>query len=138
MFADNKAAIEAAIDRIKAITAQPEEGETYNGTIKSITTFGAFVEIMPGKEGLLHISEISWDRVNNVEDVLNTGDKIDVKLLEVNKATGKLKLSARALLPKPEGYVERPPRSDNRNRGDRDRNRSGGRDRDRDSRDRRR
>ncbi len=140
VFAENKESIDAAIERIKAITAQPEEGETYNGIIKSITTFGAFVEIMPGKEGLLHISEISWDRVNNVEDVLNTGDKIDVKLLEVNKATGKLKLSARALLPKPEGYVERPPRSDNRNRGDRDRNRnhSGGRDRDRDSRDRRR
>jgi len=134
VFASDKASIDAAIANIKAIVAQPEEGETYHGKIKSITSFGAFVEIMPGKEGLLHISEISWKRVENVEDVLTAGDEIDVKLLEVNKATGKLKLSARALLPKPEGYVERPQRSDRPQRGDRDRNRnhSGG------SRDRRR
>ncbi len=131
IFANDKASIEAAKESIKAIVAQPEEGEIYNGTIKSLTSFGAFVEIMPGKEGLLHISEISWKRVENVEDVLNAGDKIEVKLLEVNKATGKLKLSARALLPKPEGYVERPPRTD------RSRNHSGG-NRDRGSRDRRR
>ena len=98
--------------------------------------FGAFVEIMPGKEGLLHISEIDWDRVENVEDVLKSGDKIKVKLLEVNNVTGKLKLSAKALLPKPEGYVERPPRTD-RNRDDRNRN-SGGGNRDRGPRDRRR
>jgi len=121
IFANDKASIEAAKASIKAIVAQPEEGEIYKGKIKSITTFGAFVEIMPGKEGLLHVSEISWERVNNVEDVLNTGDEIEVKLLEVNKATGKLKLSAKVLTPKPEGYVERPPRSDNRNRGNRDR-----------------
>ena len=132
VFAVDKASVEAALERIKAIVAQPEEGEIYKGKIKSITTFGAFVEIMPGKEGLLHVSEISWERVNNVEDVLNTGDEIEVKLLEVNKATGKLKLSARALLPKPEGYVERAPRSDNRSRD------RGSRDRDRGSRDRRR
>ena len=136
VFATDKASVEAALERIKAIVAQPEEGEIYKGKIKSITTFGAFVEIMPGKEGLLHVSEISWERVNNVEDVLNTGDEIEVKLLEVNKATGKLKLSAKALLPKPEGYVERPPRSDNRNRGNR--NNGGNRDRDRGSRERRR
>ena len=140
IFANDKASIEAAKASIKAIVAQPEEGEIYKGKIKSITTFGAFVEIMPGKEGLLHVSEISWERVNNVEDVLNTGDEIEVKLLEVNKATGKLKLSAKVLLPKPEGYVERPPRSDNRNR---DRNDRGNRphssgNRDRGSRDRRR
>jgi len=136
VFATDKTSVEAALERIKAIVAQPEEGEIYKGKIKSITTFGAFVEIMPGKEGLLHVSEISWERVNNVEDVLNTGDEIEVKLLEVNKATGKLKLSAKALLPKPEGYVERPPRSDNRNRGNR--NNGGNRDRDRGSRERRR
>jgi len=131
VFAIDKDSVEAALERIRAIVAQPEEGEIYKGKIKSITTFGAFVEIMPGKEGLLHVSEISWDRVNNVEDVLNTGDEIEVKLLEVNKATGKLKLSAKALLPKPEGYVERPPRSDNRNRdrGSRDRDNRGSRDR---------
>jgi len=123
IFANDKDSIEAAISSIKAIVAQPEEGETYHGKIKSITSFGAFVEIMPGKEGLLHISEISWKRIENVEDVLSAGDEIDVKLLEINKATGKLKLSARALLPKPEGYVERPQRTD-RNRGDRDRNRN--------------
>ena len=140
IFANDKASIEAAKASIKAIVAQPEEGEIYKGKIKSITTFGAFVEIMPGKEGLLHVSEISWERVNNVEDVLNTGDEIEVKLLEVNKATGKLKLSAKLLLPKPEGYVERPPRSDNRNRDRNDRgNRShSGGNRDRGSRDRRR
>lgn len=128
---NDKASIVAAVAAIRAIVAQPEEGETYHGTIKSLTSFGAFVEIMPGKEGLLHISEINWDRVENVEDVLKAGDKIDVKLLEVNKATGKLKLSAKVLLPKPEGYVERPPRTD-RPRGDRD-NRDRDRDRNRNS-----
>ena len=137
---NDKASIDAAIARIKAIVAQPEVGEVYDGIIKSITSFGAFVEIMPGKEGLLHVSEIKWERVENVEEVLKTGDQIKVKLLEVNEATGKLKLSARALLEKPEGYVERPPRQD-RPRGDRDRdrnrNQSGG-NRDRGSRDRRR
>lgn len=135
----DKASIVAAIDWIKGITAQPDEGETYEGKIKSITSFGAFVEIMPGKEGLLHISEINYDRVENVEDVLTAGDMIKVKLLEVNNVTGKLKLSAKALLPKPEGYVERPPRQDRdkggRGNGGRDRD---SRDRDRGSRDRRR
>lgn len=136
---NDKASIDAAIEWIKGITAQPDEGETYEGKIKSITSFGAFVEIMPGKEGLLHISEINYDRVENVEDVLTAGDMIKVKLLEVNNVTGKLKLSAKALLPKPEGYVERPPRQDRdkggRGNGGRDRD---SRDRDRGSRDRRR
>ncbi|NPD45929.1 MULTISPECIES: polyribonucleotide nucleotidyltransferase [unclassified Lentimicrobium] len=131
----DKASIDAAIAWIKGITAQPEEGETYEGKIKSITSFGAFVEIMPGKEGLLHISEINYDRVENVEDVLSAGDMIKVKLLEVNNVTGKLKLSAKALLPKPEGYVERPPRQD-RDRKSNDRGRGNGGGRDRDSRDR--
>ncbi len=138
---EDKASIDAAIEWIKGITAQPEEGETYEGKIKSITSFGAFVEIMPGKEGLLHISEINWERVENVEDVLTAGEMIKVKLLEINNVTGKLKLSAKALLPKPEGYVERPPRQDrDRNRNDRGRGNGGrdSRDRDRGSRDRRR
>lgn len=141
---NDKASIDAAIAWIKGITAQPEEGETYEGKIKSITSFGAFVEIMPGKEGLLHISEINWERVENVEDVLTAGEMIKVKLLEINNVTGKLKLSAKALLPKPEGYVERPPRQDrDKNRNDRSRGNGSGRDRDsrdrdRGSRDRRR
>jgi polyribonucleotide nucleotidyltransferase len=137
IFGESKEAITQAIDSIKAIVAQPEEGEIYDGVVKSITSFGAFVEIMPGKEGLLHISEIKWERVENVEDELSSGDKVKVKLLEVNEATGKLKLSARALLPKPEGYVERPPRQDRgrRDRNQRDRNHSNNKNRDRGSRD---
>ncbi|WP_339736850.1 polyribonucleotide nucleotidyltransferase [uncultured Sunxiuqinia sp.] len=139
----NKEALEAAKERVKRIIALPEKGETYKGKIKNITTFGAFVEIMPGKEGLLHISEITWERLTNVEDALKVGDEIEVKLLDIDR-DGKLKLSRKALLPKPEGYVERersdrggdrggdrrPPRGDNR--GGRD-SRDG---RGRDSRDR--
>jgi len=126
IMAVNKDSLDQAVTRIKNITAVPDAGETYNGLIKSITTFGAFVEIMPGKEGLLHVSEIAWERVQNVEDVLKVGEEIEVKLLEVDSTTGKLKLSRKALLPKPEGYVERPPRTD-RPRGDRDRNNNRGR-----------
>jgi len=106
----NKEGIEAALARIKGIIAVPEVGEEYEGVVKNLQAFGAFVEFLPGKDGLLHVSEISWDRVNNVEDVLKVGDKITVKLIEVDKKTGKYKLSHKALLPKPEGYVERPPR----------------------------
>ncbi len=98
----DKASIDAAIAKIKGIVAVPEVGEIYHGTVKSILAFGAFVEILPGKDGLLHISEIDHKRINNVEDVLKVGDKIDVKLLEIDKKTGKLKLSHKALLPKPE------------------------------------
>lgn len=117
IMAVNKDSLDQAVQRIKNITAVPDAGATYKGIIKSITTFGAFVEIMPGKEGLLHVSEIAWERVQNVEDVLKAGEEIEVKLLEVDGTTGKLKLSRRALLPKPEGYVERPPRTD-KPRGD--------------------
>ncbi|MFH1000981.1 MAG: polyribonucleotide nucleotidyltransferase [Bacteroidota bacterium] len=117
IMAVNKESLDMAMARIKAITAIPEVGEIYKGLVKSITTFGAFVEIIPGKEGLLHVSEIAWERVQNVEDVLKSGQEIEVKLLEVDSVTGKLKLSRRALLPKPEGYVERPPRTD-KPRGD--------------------
>ncbi len=108
--------IEAAKARIKAITAIPEVGEVYTGKVKSVVSFGAFVEIMPGKEALLHISEMDWARVENAEDFAKEGDMIEVKLIGVDERTGKLKLSHKVLTPKPEGYVERPPRE---NRGPR-------------------
>ncbi|MCB9364808.1 MAG: polyribonucleotide nucleotidyltransferase [Flavobacteriales bacterium] len=95
-------AMSAALARIKAITAVPEVGEVYKGKVKSITNFGAFVEIIPGKDGLLHISEINWERVEKVEDVLKEGEIIDVKLIEVDAKTGKLKLSRKVLLDKPQ------------------------------------
>jgi polyribonucleotide nucleotidyltransferase len=102
--------IEAAKARIKGITALPEVGETYNGKVKSVVSFGAFIEIMPGKEALLHISEMDWKRVENAEDFAKEGDMVEVKLIGVDERTGKLKLSHKVLTPKPEGYVERPPR----------------------------
>jgi len=103
----NKEDIEAAKARIKGIVAVPEVGEVYHGKVKSILAFGAFVEILPGKDGLLHISEISWERLESMDGVLKEGDEIDVKLIEIDEKTGKLRLSRRALLPKPEGYVEK-------------------------------
>ena len=112
----DKASIDAALAKIKAIVAQPEEGEVYEGTVRSILDFGAFVEFMPGRDGLLHISEISWDRLDNMEaSGLKEGDKVTVKLIEIDKKTGKYRLSMRVLTPKPEGYVER----EGRPRGDR-------------------
>jgi polyribonucleotide nucleotidyltransferase len=98
---DDKASIEAAKARIRAIVAVPEIGEVYLGTVKNIVPFGAFIEIMPGKEGLLHISEIDWKRIERVEDVLRSGEKIEVKLMDIDNKTGKLKLSRKALIPKP-------------------------------------
>jgi polyribonucleotide nucleotidyltransferase len=106
----DKAGIEAAKSRIKAITQVPEVGEVYEGKVKSIMDFGAFVEIIPGKDGLLHISEIGWERLNTMEGVFKEGDKVQVKLIEVDKKTGKLRLSRKALLPKPEGMPDAPPR----------------------------
>ena len=103
----------------------PEVGEVYDGVVKTIQPFGAFVEILPGKDGLLHISEISWKRVEKVEDVLKEGDRIQVKLIEVDPRTGKLRLSHRVLEPKPEGYVERAPRGDRPERGERPERRNG-------------
>jgi len=120
----DKASIDAALARIKAIVAQPEEGEVYEGTVKSILDFGAFVEFMPGREGLLHISEISWNRLDNMEaSGLKEGDKVTVKLIEIDKKSGKFRLSTRVLTPKPEGYVEREsrPRRENGDRGPRPR-----------------
>lgn len=111
-------AMQKAYDWIQAICAVPEVGEVYHGKVVSILEFGAFVEILPGKEGLLHVSEIAWSKTENVTDVLHEGDEVDVKLLEIDEKTGKMRLSMRALTPKPEGYVEpeRRPRGD---RGDR-------------------
>ncbi len=111
----NKESLDAAIAMIKAIVALPEVGETYTATVRSIMPYGCFVEFMPGKEGLLHISEIDWKRYDTMEETgIKEGDKIDIKLMEVDEKTGKFKLSARALKEKPEGYVEpeRPVRSD--------------------------
>ena len=118
--APNKDAIDAALAKIKAIVAIPEVGEVYEGTVRSIMPYGCFVEILPGKDGLLHISEIDWKRLETVEEAgIKEGDKIKVKLLEIDPKTGKYKLSRRVLLDKPEGYVERErrPRRDGERRG---------------------
>lgn len=116
--------LEAAKARVKAIVALPEVGEIYKGKVKSIVAFGAFIEIMPGKEGLLHVSELDWRRVESASEILKENDIVEVKLIGVEEKTGKLKLSRRALIPKPEGYVEReqsresrPPRRDDDRRG---------------------
>jgi polyribonucleotide nucleotidyltransferase len=102
IVSNNKASIDAVKEKIKRIVSVPEVGDIYHGTVKTITAFGAFVEIMPGKDGLLHISEIEWSRLKDVESVLKVGDKIDVKLIEVDPKTGKLKLSRKVLLPRPD------------------------------------
>lgn len=109
----NKATIDAAVRAIKAIVAVPEVGEVYEGKISSIMPYGAFVEFMPGKDGLLHISEIDWRRLETVEQAgLKEGDMITVKLVDIDPKTGKFKLSHKVLIPKPEGYEERPPRAE--------------------------
>ena len=132
----NKECIETALKAIKAIVSVPEIGEIYEGKISSVMPYGAFVEFMPGKDGLLHISEIDWKRLETVEESgLKEGDTISVKLMDIDPKTGKFKLSRKALLPKPEGYVEperqqRPPRQEkggDRDRGHRNFNRDGGR-----------
>ena len=106
IFGDNKEAMDKALEWINGICAVPEVGKVYHGTVVSTLEFGAFVEILPGKEGLLHISEIDWGKTEKVEDVLNVGDEVDVKLLEIDPKTGKMRLSRKALLEKPEGYTE--------------------------------
>ena len=118
--APNKASIDAAIAKIRAIVAIPEVGEVYDGVVRSIMPYGCFVEIMPGKDGLLHISEIDWKRLETVEEAgIKEGDHIQVKLLEIDPKTGKYKLSHRVLIEKPEGYVERPARGERRERPER-------------------
>ena len=136
--AANKAAIDKALEMINAIVELPEEGKVYKGKVRSILDFGAFVEFMPNRDGLLHISEISWDRLDNMEaSGLKEGDEVEVKLIEIDKKTGKYRLSMRALLPKPEGYVEREraPRGDRPRRDNGDRPRGPRRDGDRPRRD---
>ena len=122
--APNKDSIDAALAKIKAIVAVPEVGEVYEGTVRSIMPYGCFVEILPGKDGLLHISEIDWKRLETVEEAgIKEGDKIKVKLMEIDPKTGKYKLSHRVLMEKPDGYVERerrprPERGERRGRRD--------------------
>ena len=106
IFGNDKQSMDAALEWIKGIVAVPEVGKVYKGVVKSILEFGAFVEILPGKDGLLHISEIDWGKTDKVEDVLSVGDEVEVKLLEIDPKTNKMRLSRRALLEKPEGYVE--------------------------------
>ena len=124
--ASNKESIDKALAMINAIVELPEEGKVYHGKVASIMDFGAFVQFMPNRDGLLHISEISWDRLENMEaSGLKEGDEVDVKLIEIDKKTGKYRLSMRALQPKPEGWTEpqRAPRGDRprRDNGDRPR-----------------
>ena len=117
IFGQNKESMDKALAWIKGITAVPEVGTVYHGKVVSILEFGAFIEILPGKEGLLHVSEIDWKKTDKVEDVLSVGDEVDVKLLEIDEKTGKMRLSRRALIEKPEGYVE--PERKPRPQGDR-------------------
>lgn len=129
--ASNKDSIDRALAMINAIVELPEEGKVYTGTVRSIMEFGAFVEFMPHRDGLLHISEIAWERLDDMEaSGLKEGDQVQVKLIEIDKKTGKYRLSMRALLPKPEGYVEpqRAPRGERPRRegGDRGPRREGG------------
>ncbi len=120
---ENKAALEAAVARVKAIAFPPqaEVGQTYRGKVKTIMPYGAFVEIFPGTDGLLHVSELEWRRIDRVEEVLKEGDMIDFQVVGKDPRTGKLKLSRRVLLPKPEGYVEREPAMEGDRRDRRDR-----------------
>jgi polyribonucleotide nucleotidyltransferase len=122
VFAVNKDSIDKAMNWIKGIVSVPDVGAEYDSTVKSIMPYGAFVEFMPGKQGLLHISEVSWSRLENLDGILKEGDSIKVKLLEVDPKTGKYKLSRKVLMEKPEGYVEpapREPRGDRRDRPER-------------------
>jgi polyribonucleotide nucleotidyltransferase len=129
----NKESIEGALRAIRAIVAMPEVGEVYESKITSLMPYGAFVEFMPGKEGLLHISEIDWKRFETIEETgLHEGDMITIKLVDIDPKTGKFKLSRRALMPKPEGFQEaqRPPRTNSGGQGDRGRDSHGDRNRD--------
>ncbi len=125
VFSANKEGIDQAMARIKGIVAVPEIGEVYEGTVKSITAFGAFVEFLPGKQGLLHISEVSWKRLESLDGVLSEGDKVKIKLIGTDPKTGKLRLSRKVLMPKPEGYVE-PEKRERRPNGNGGRNGDGG------------
>jgi polyribonucleotide nucleotidyltransferase len=134
VFGDNYDVIRAALDRINSICAVPEVGKVYKGKVKTITQFGAFIEILPNKDGLLHISEMDWKKIGSVEELYKEGDEVEVQLIEVDSKTGKMRLSRKPLIPKPEGYVEPPKREPSERReyhGSREGGR-GGHDRDRD------
>jgi len=126
IFSSNKESIDKALTWIRGIVAIPEIGATYEGTVKSIMPFGAFIEFMPGKQGLLHISEVSWKRLDSLEGVMKEGDKVKIKLVGTDPKTGKLRLSRKVLMPKPEGYVE-PEKREGGDRGDRGDRRGGDR-----------
>jgi polyribonucleotide nucleotidyltransferase len=121
IFSVDKEGLDKAVAWIKGLVAMPEVGETYESTVKSIMPYGAFVEFLPGKQGLLHISEVSWKRLENLDGVMREGDKVKVKLTGTDPKTGKFKLSRKVLMPKPEGYQAPEPRQHSR---DRDRDRS--------------
>jgi polyribonucleotide nucleotidyltransferase len=126
VFGENYEVIRAALDRINAICAVPEVGKVYTGKVKTITQFGAFVEILPNKDGLLHISEMDWKKVGTVEELFKEGDTVEVQLIEIDQKTGKLRLSRKPLIPKPEGWVE-PPRREHTERKERQGSRDGNR-----------
>ncbi len=127
IFSADKASVDKALAWIRSIVAIPEIGATYEGTVKSIVPFGAFIEFMPGKQGLLHISEVSWKRLDTLDGVLSEGDKVKIQLVGTDPKTGKLRLSRKVLMPKPDGYVE-PEKRERREGGD-DRGSRGGDDR---------
>ncbi len=129
IFATQKENLDKAVAWVKGIVSQPEVGEEYESVVKSVMPYGAFVEFLPGKQGLLHISEVSWKRLETMDGVLSEGDKVKVKLVGTDPKTGKFKLSRRVLMPKPEGYVERPEREERGDRGDRGDRRDRGGDR---------
>jgi len=126
VFGENYEVIRAALDRINAICAVPEVGKVYTGKVKTITQFGAFVEILPNKDGLLHISEMDWKKVGTVEELFKEGDTVEVQLIDIDQKTGKLRLSRKPLIPKPEGWVE-PPRREHTERKERQGSRDGNR-----------
>ena len=107
VFAADKESMMGALKRIKGIVATPEVGEVYEGKVKSIMPFGAFIEFMPGKDGLLHISEIKWERLEKMDGVMEVGEEVTVKLIGIDKKTGKFRLSRKVLLPKPERKEEK-------------------------------
>jgi polyribonucleotide nucleotidyltransferase len=114
IFSKDKEGLVKAVNWVKGIVAVPEVGEVYESKVKSIMPYGAFVEFLPGKQGLLHISEVSWKRLETMEGVMSEGDIVKVKLIGLDPKTGKFKLSRKALMPKPEGMPNRPPREDDR------------------------
>ncbi|MDR1847706.1 MAG: polyribonucleotide nucleotidyltransferase [Bacteroidales bacterium] len=112
----NKEGIEAAVARIKAIITVPVVGEIYHGKVKNLQSFGAFIEFLPGKDGMIHVSDLRWEKVKKIEDVIKIGEEVDAKLIDIDKKTGKYKLSVKLLLPKPEGYVEPEPKPKSENK----------------------